>query len=120
MFIEKYKGQANGDLLLGKWRIEIEKKTLILINSGFAISFINEETNRKYLRYLTESRQFSLGSSLGDAVVTVVREEDATGGAAGFSFGATGQGVVGQSSNSGLTGGRNMGQQESSLPMIRS
>jgi hypothetical protein len=41
LFIEKYTGQANGDLLVGKWRIEIEKKTLILINSGFAISFIN-------------------------------------------------------------------------------
>jgi hypothetical protein len=41
VFIEKYTGQANGDLLVGKWRIEIEKKMLILINSSFAISFIN-------------------------------------------------------------------------------
>lgn len=109
VFIEKYKGQANGDLLIGRWRIEIEKKTLILINSGFAISFINEETNRRYLRYLTDSRKFRIGSSLGSSMVTVVKEDGDSG--SGFSFGSTVQGPIGQNTNSnGLSIGRNIAQ----------
>ena len=97
VFIEKYTGQANGDLLVGKWRIEIEKKRLILINSSFAISFINSETNRKYLRYLTESRKFTLGSNSAYNTVTIVTQNSGTTndgisfGSSGQSFGSSGQ-----------------------------
>ncbi len=91
IFIEKYTGQANGDLLIGKWRIEIEKKRAILVNSTNAISFINEETNRKYLRYLTGTRKFSYGSTNAGNVVTVMKNDDLQLFANSFSFGSTSQ-----------------------------
>ncbi len=102
--------------MLKKWRIKIEKKTLILINSGFAISFINQETNRRYLRYLTESKKFSFGTSLGEGVVTIVGEDSGEVVGGGFSYGTVGQGVVWQGFNSNILNGvRNVWQQESSV-----
>jgi hypothetical protein len=46
VFISNYTGKINGDLLLGKWRIEIDKDSLILINPRFAISYIYDYRNQ--------------------------------------------------------------------------
>ena len=63
VLIEKFVGQANGDLMVGKWKIQIDQKQLILINASLAISYTNENENRQYLGYLTQNRGFSYGSS---------------------------------------------------------
>ena len=45
VFISAFTGQINGQLLIGEWRIEMEKANLILINTRLAISFLNEAKN---------------------------------------------------------------------------
>lgn len=47
----------------------------MLINPSSAISFINEEFNRKYLRYVTKNNVgFGYGTNVGENVVILVKE----------------------------------------------
>jgi hypothetical protein len=43
VFIDHFDGYINGDLLVGKWRVELDKKDFIKLSPSFAIYFINEE-----------------------------------------------------------------------------
>ena len=47
VFVSAFTGKINGDLLVGEWRIELDKANLILINTRLAISFLNEAKNLK-------------------------------------------------------------------------
>ena len=41
VFVSNYEGNIDGDLVVSKWRIEMDKMALILINPKLAISYIN-------------------------------------------------------------------------------
>jgi len=58
VFISNYTGSVNGDLLLKDWRIELDKDRLILINTRFAISYIDETKNEKLWGVFDKQRQF--------------------------------------------------------------
>ncbi len=47
VFISKFTGNINGDLLVSNWRIELDKAIYVLINPRFVISNINDERNKK-------------------------------------------------------------------------
>lgn len=74
MFVDKYEGSVNGALLVGKWRVDLDKKEFIKINPAFSIFYINEEENRKYQRYLNRNTVFTYGSNLNKNMVLVVQE----------------------------------------------
>ena len=45
IFVSKFTGKINGDLLIADWRVEIDKAKLILINPMLSISFIDASKN---------------------------------------------------------------------------
>ncbi len=58
VFISSFTGKINQELLVGKWRIEMEKANLILINTRLAISFLNEAKNLQRKNKYSKNRQF--------------------------------------------------------------
>ena len=58
VFISSFTGKINRELLVGEWRIEMEKANLILINTRLAISFLNEAKNLQGKNKYSKNRQF--------------------------------------------------------------
>lgn len=45
VFVSQFTGKINGDLLVGNWRVQLDKSKYIIWSPRFAISFLNEEKN---------------------------------------------------------------------------
>jgi hypothetical protein len=57
VFVSQFTGKINGDLLIGNWRIELEKSYLIPFSPRFAISLINDPRNDKLRTKYVKNRQ---------------------------------------------------------------
>ena len=40
VFVTKFTGETNGDLIIGSWRIVLDKSSNILVSPRFAITFL--------------------------------------------------------------------------------
>jgi hypothetical protein len=61
IFVSKFTGKINRDLLIGQWRIELNKSNLILTNPRFAISFLDESRNQPLRQnYASQNRQLCM------------------------------------------------------------
>jgi hypothetical protein len=57
VFVSKFKGKTNGNLIIGKWRIQLDKTNLILTNPRFAISFLDAASNQPLkAKYVSKTR----------------------------------------------------------------
>lgn len=80
VFISNYTGKINGDLLLGKWRIEIDKDSLILVNPRFAISYIYEFKNQNFWGKYGKEKKFCSWKKKSSTITNTVQTTYPYGG----------------------------------------
>lgn len=72
VFVDKYSGSIDGDLLVGKWRIELDKRYLLPRFVNFVVFPLNDVDNATYGKYL-QWRGLNYGTTSTRSTLSLVK-----------------------------------------------